>query len=211
MTSYILSVTLPGTPEHFTKDCSGAVVIGRSSDCDIPLNNPLISRKHAEIVQQDDDCFSIRDLGSLNGTIVDGRTIRNESMVIERRGQVQIGPYIIVVSRTLNPDSATVMVPIHQRPARVTLDRGKRAALVDGRVVIESLAPLEYKVLDTLASAAPDLVESQKLGDAVWEPGQWDAYMMHNLIRRLRRKLEAGVEDASELIITVQGAGYRLG
>jgi pSer/pThr/pTyr-binding forkhead associated (FHA) protein len=211
MTPFMVSVTLPGTQEHFTKDCGGTVVIGRNSECDIPLNNPLVSRRHVEILPQDDGRFSIRDLGSLNGTRVDDQTIRNEAIVIEGTAQIQIGPYIVVISRALGSDSDTVMVPTHQRPARVTLDRGKHAALVDGRVVIESLAPLEYKVLDVLSSAAPDLVESKKLGDVVWEPGQWDAYMMHNLIRRLRRKLEVGVEDASELIVTVQGAGYRLG
>lgn len=209
--TFMVSVTLPGTAEHFTKDCDGAVVIGRSAECDIPLNNPLVSRKHVEILPQDDGRFAIRDLGSLNGTSVDGQTIRNDAVVVDGQAQLQLGPYMIVVSRALGADTDTVMVPIHMRPARVSLDRGKRAALVDGQVVIESLAPLEYKVLDMLAAAAPSLVESRKLGDSVWEPGQWDAYMMHNLIRRLRRKLEAGVEDASELIITVQGAGYRLG
>lgn len=211
MTSYLISVTLPGTPEHFTKDCSGPVVIGRSGDCDIALNNPLVSRKHAEIAPQEDERFMVRDLGSLNGTSVNGQTIRNDTAVLDGQGQVQVGPYILVVSRTIGTESDTVLVPVHQRPTRVSLDRGKRAALVDGKLAIESLAPLEYKVLDILASSAPDLVESQKLGDAVWEPGQWDSYMLHNLIRRLRRKLEAGADDASELIITVQGAGYRLG
>jgi DNA-binding winged helix-turn-helix (wHTH) protein len=192
-------------------DCEGPVTAGRSSECFIVLNNPLVSRKHVEISPQDDGRFLVRDLGALNGTIVNGQMIRNEAAVIDAQGQVQIGPYVIVVSRGIGTESETVMVPVHQRPARVSLDRGKRAALVDGQVVIESLAPLEYKVLEMLASAAPDLVESKKLGDSVWEAGQWDGYMMHNLIRRLRRKLEAGVEDASELIITVQGAGYRLG
>lgn len=211
MMAYMVSVTLPGTAERFTKDCTGPVIVGRSTDCEIALNNPLVSRKHAEIAQHADTTFTVRDLGSLNGTSVDGRTIRNDTALIEGSGQVQIGPYLLVVSRALSGETDTVMVPVQKRPSRVTLDRGTRAALVDGRVVIERLAPLEYKVLDTLAAAAPDLVESQRLGDALWGQGQWDAAMMHNLVRRLRRKLEAGAPDASELIRTVQGAGYRLG
>ena len=47
------------------------LIIGRSSQCDLTLSGQLISRLHAEILYKDDH-FEVRDLGSANGTCVNG-------------------------------------------------------------------------------------------------------------------------------------------
>ena len=80
----------------------------------------------------------------------------------------------------------------------------------DGPMEAMLRAAQQAVALDTLESAAPNLVESRALGDSVWEPGQWDAYMLHNLIRRVRRKMEESLGDSPDLIVTVPGVGYRL-
>ena len=46
----------------------GSITIGRSSDCDIVINNNMVSRTHLQITRFDDGKFLIRDLGSKNGT-----------------------------------------------------------------------------------------------------------------------------------------------
>ena len=48
------------------------------------------------------------------------------------------------------------------------------------------------------------------MGDSVWGDGQWDTYMLHSLVRRVRRKLEQQGAPAEDLVVTVRGAGYRL-
>ena len=53
----------------------GTAVIGRSGSCDITLFDPLISRRHAQIVVER-DTVTIEDLGSHNGTRVNGVRIR---------------------------------------------------------------------------------------------------------------------------------------
>lgn len=50
----------------------GAAVAGRHVDCAIPLPDPKVSRNHAEFIPEPDDQFSIIDLGSSNGTLVNG-------------------------------------------------------------------------------------------------------------------------------------------
>ncbi len=50
----------------------GTTLIGRGSSCDIVLAIGSVSRKHAQIVSQGDQFF-IYDLGSTNGTFVDGQ------------------------------------------------------------------------------------------------------------------------------------------
>ena len=50
-------------------------LIGRSRRCDVVLGDPNVSRQHAE-VRRDGERFVLRDLGSTNGTRVNGREVR---------------------------------------------------------------------------------------------------------------------------------------
>lgn len=52
----------------------GAVVLGRDPSCDVTLDDEEVSRRHAEI-QARGDLAEIRDLGSRNGTFVNGNRI----------------------------------------------------------------------------------------------------------------------------------------
>jgi hypothetical protein len=65
-------------------------LIGRSPECDVFLDDVTVSRRHAELLREG-DTFTIRDLGSLNGTYVNRRRI--ESAVLEDDDEVQIGKY----------------------------------------------------------------------------------------------------------------------
>jgi hypothetical protein len=68
----------------------GRTLIGRSPECDVFLDDVTVSRRHAELMREG-DTFTIRDLGSLNGTYVNRRRI--ESVVLENDDEVQIGKY----------------------------------------------------------------------------------------------------------------------
>ncbi len=65
-------------------------VIGRSPECEVFLDDVTVSRRHAELVRTN-DVFTIRDLGSLNGTFVNKSRI--ESSVLEDDDEVQVGKY----------------------------------------------------------------------------------------------------------------------
>ena len=65
-------------------------LIGRSPECDVFLDDVTVSRRHAELTR-DGKIFTIRDLGSLNGTFVNRRRI--ESSVLEDDDEVQVGKY----------------------------------------------------------------------------------------------------------------------
>ena len=68
----------------------GRTLIGRSPECEVFLDDVTVSRRHAELTR-DGETFSIRDLGSLNGTYVNRR--RSESTVLDDDDEVQIGKY----------------------------------------------------------------------------------------------------------------------
>lgn len=50
------------------------IILGRSSSCDVVIDDMLVSRQHAEI-QQIKSAFFIKDLGSRNGTFVNDKKV----------------------------------------------------------------------------------------------------------------------------------------
>jgi hypothetical protein len=50
-------------------------VIGRSRECDLVLDDPNVSRRHAEL-RREDGGWAVHDLGSTNGIKLNGRTSR---------------------------------------------------------------------------------------------------------------------------------------
>jgi hypothetical protein len=55
-------------------------VIGRMPDCAVSLSDPQVSRHHAE-VRRDVHGYRIADLGSMNGTLVNGQKIREQLLM----------------------------------------------------------------------------------------------------------------------------------
>ena len=64
-------------------------VLGRSREADVTVAHPLISRRHCEIFEND-GLVMLRDLASLNGTMIGGRRI--ELAPLLPGGEFTIGP-----------------------------------------------------------------------------------------------------------------------
>lgn len=67
------------------------IFIGRESGNEIPLNDGSVSRRHC-VIEKRDNSFLINDLGSLNGTSVNGQ--KAENFVLHHGDKVQIGDFI---------------------------------------------------------------------------------------------------------------------
>jgi hypothetical protein len=63
--------------EKHTLDGRGPWGVGRSQENDIVINDPNVSRRHARISRAD-NAFLVEDLGSTNGTLLDGAPIDRE-------------------------------------------------------------------------------------------------------------------------------------
>jgi DNA-binding response OmpR family regulator len=141
---------------------------------------------------------------------VNGTLYRSRGTSVRAPFRAELGPYVLnVQSDTGSDETMVITLPEIEAVLRLSVDRGKRSAVVDGRRA-GRLSVLEFKLLDALCSAGSDVVDNAALGDAVWATGEWDIYMLHNLVRRVRKKLDAASAGAGELIVSVPGMGYRV-
>lgn len=81
------------------------ILLGRLPDCDIRLNSNMVSRRHAEICINGDD-VSIADLGSGNGTYLNGNRLGEGPSVLTPGDRVKLGPILIRVERDEPPEDA---------------------------------------------------------------------------------------------------------
>ena len=79
-----------------------SIVIGRDPSSQITLEHPTVSRRHAEIVRRGGDGgrrdhgHAIRDLGSANGTFVNGQRVTTDWTPLRMGDVIQLGPYKLV-------------------------------------------------------------------------------------------------------------------
>ncbi len=79
----------------------GGGVIGRAAGCDIRLDDPFISRRHARVISSEVGT-AIQDLGSSNGVYVNGRRSRGITP-LHPRDVLQLGGTIWLVQ--LSPEA----------------------------------------------------------------------------------------------------------
>ncbi len=205
--SFAVVVTQPGTAVRLVFECEGEAIAGREATCDIHLPHPLVSRRHARIAFAPGTGFTVEDLGSRNGTVVNGQTI-DGPYAAEGSLAVGLGPFVLAIGVGTSDETWTAAAMQGNTP-RTLLDTGKRQFHVDGSVVLEALSTHEFAFLNALFRSAPNVVSRTAAGDAVWGEGQWDVYMLHNLVSRLRRRIgQQGSDDG--VVVTVPGVGYRL-
>ena len=209
MGRFFVSVTLANTAETLARECAGPVIAGRSEECDVHLAHPLVSRRHASIDLQADGSYIVTDLGSRNGTVVDGASLESASAPASNGSLIQIGPFTLRLAASGTGAEETVQAPRMVAVKRVTVERDLRQLVVDGQAAVERLSRHEFQFIDALVRASPNVVLSDSVGDAIWGRGQWDTYMLHNLVRRIRRKLDDhGI--GGDLIENIPGSGYRI-
>ena len=81
------------------------IIVGRSSDLDMVLVEDMVSRKHARINLQNDGIW-IEDLGSTNGTFVNGEKIKRARL--KEGDRILIGTSILkVIAGDGSPESTT--------------------------------------------------------------------------------------------------------
>jgi len=96
----------------------GRLVIGRGNECDLVLDEPGLSRRHAVIESLPDGLF-LRDLGSANGSYLNGTRVRDS--VLKHGDQIVVDSVRFLVQAIDQLEQPAVALP--GRPESVTLPR----------------------------------------------------------------------------------------
>ncbi len=98
----------PNPGQRFTL-LRDSLLIGRQEDADIYLESLAVSRQHARIFCHDEEYF-VEDVGSSNGTFINGRRISGPTPLTEHDA-LQIGPYILHLRADPPPAPTPLPVP----------------------------------------------------------------------------------------------------
>jgi S1-C subfamily serine protease len=110
--------------------------IGRERDCGLVLGDPEVSRRHARISGTPEGLV-VEDLGSTNGTLIDGRPITGRH-VLRDGERLQVGDTVLVVEGAARSDRTVISARpparsqsrIHSALERVHLQRSVRHAFI---------------------------------------------------------------------------------
>ncbi|MFI6948263.1 FHA domain-containing protein [Streptomyces sp. NPDC050422] len=69
----------------------GQIRIGRSADADVPLDDPDVSRLHCAVTVSAEGRVSVADLGSTNGTSLDGTDVRDRPVRLHPGALLRLG------------------------------------------------------------------------------------------------------------------------
>ena len=183
-------------------------VIGRSDDCDVVLPERQVSRHHAEI-ERDDRGYVLRDLGSKNGTFVNGQRVRGGPYRLSDGDEIQVALYI-----KLGFVGADATIPLELTgPHRgLRVDRPAKRVFIGGQELLPPLSPAQYRLLQILVDNQSEVVSRDEIVDGVWS--EEEAFgvteqAIDALVHRLRDRI-AVIDPDHEYIVTVRGHGLRL-
>jgi hypothetical protein len=122
---------------------SGEIILGRSSYASIVVNNPLASREHA-VVRSKGGRLEVADLGSKNGTYVNGKRIEG-TVPVDAGDVIKIGTDVIEIARISAQDPQQL---------RVATEPGRTAGqATDGDTTVNLGRSVE--LAEALVAAAP--------------------------------------------------------
>ena len=128
MEAILVMCKADGTRRDFLLNKS-KVLVGRTVACDVRILLPCVSRKHCEIVIENDE-IEVQDLGSTNGTFVN--TIRVQKTTLSAGDKLIIGPVVFTIR--VNGE------PAHIEPVRTLAEatNGETAMINKSEQVIVS-------------------------------------------------------------------------
>jgi len=221
MSQWILSGTLGDRPLRFQIE-DGVHTVGRTPENTVALPDAAVSRRHAEL-RVDQGHLVLRDLGSMNGTFVNGVQLKGERQ-IAAGDEIRFGQVVLTVDGAQTPPPrplitanaatnftiTTTIEEIRQQARQSRSDRVLASVSEAGQMLSRSmdLNELYEKVLDLISKSItasrvlllaktdgePEIVAS-RIGDSAPEEPL-----------RLSRSMLASILDEGKSFLTADAA-----
>jgi hypothetical protein len=187
------------------------IVIGRSPECDYVIPDRQVSRKHARVYRMSDG-FYLKDLGSKNGTYLNGSTI-DEPVLLQDGDVIQIA---LAVKLMYLGTEATIPLAVTNAAklglGRLRMDMQAHRVWVRDSEVEPALSLPQFRMLHLMYSNPDRVVSRQEVVEQVWPESEAEGVSeqaIDALVRRLRERL-AQVDASHNYVVTVRGHGFRL-
>lgn len=187
------------------------LLIGRAPDCDVILPDRQVSRHHARISRSDGG-YVVEDLGSKNGTHVNGSAIEGPA-VLQDGDVIQVA---LAIKLTFVGTEATLPLSMDEASelglGRLRMDAEAHRVWVREKEVEPPLSPAQYRLLELLYRNPDRVVSRAEIVRHVWSESEEEGVSeqaIDALVRRLRDRL-AEFDPEYSYVVTVRGHGFRL-
>ena len=140
------------------------ITIGRAPESGLVIDETFVSRQHAVIAPVKSN-YSIRDLGSKNGTWVNGKKISGSPETLRDGDTIHFGSPDASLRFVEDDRTVTLTAPSSETGLRV--DNQSREVYLDGSMIVPRLTRKEFDILNLLwerrTLACP---RDQRTGDA---------------------------------------------
>lgn len=192
---------------------SDELIIGRGSECQVVISDRQVSRFHAQLTHHQNHSVEITDLGSKNGTFVNGKKVTG-TLAVKEGDQIKIA--LVQEFLFISSDATIPLTESDQaqsgKAGRLLIDKRARRVWVHEHEIIPPLSVQQFRLLQCLYDQQEEVVSREKIVMAVWglEEGEGvTEQALDALVRRLRERI-AELDDKHTYLVTVRGFGFRL-
>lgn len=191
-----------------------SLVIGRDAGCDIMIPSRQVSRRHARLVVTGEGT-SIEDLGSKNGTHLNGETV-GEIEILNDGDMIQIAfaqQFIYLSSDATMPLEMGGMEGMAAIPeGLLKLEKSSRQVWIGDEELLPPLSASQFQLLEMLYENQDRVIPRKEIIAEIWGADNAidvSEQALDALVRRLRDRI-AAIDQTHLFIITVRGHGLRL-
>jgi hypothetical protein len=191
-----------------------SLLVGRDAGCEIIIPSRQVSRNHARFIVTGDGT-SVEDLGSKNGTHLNGVTL-TETEILKDGDIIQIAfaqQFIYLSSDATMPlDMGTLdgLTPVQEGLLR--LEKGSRQVWIGDQELLPPLSASQFQLLEMLYECQDQVIPRKDIIAEIWgadNAAEVSEQALDALVRRLRERL-AAIDPTHPFIITIRGHGLRL-
>jgi hypothetical protein len=184
------------------------VVIGRGDDCHVVINDRQASRHHARITQTEDG-YVLEDLGSKNGTFLNGQSLAVPTVL---KDGDEIGIAFAAKLAFVDAGATAPLLFREELGPILRMDTEAKRVWVAGQEIDPPLSLAQYRLLELLYEHRGRVVSREEVVSAVWAEDEAEGVSeqaIDALARRLRERI-AEADPDHQYVVTVRGHGFRL-